>query len=522
MNVKFWYRSLLSRFGNDERVGIPRLLARLIRDEEGSYLLYMTLTIPIFIGLAAVATEGALIFYNHRDVQSAADSAAYSAAIAYSLDNSISSTNLTTQAQAIVASYGFTVGTGNGLANVPPPTVDTTTYSPLTAINVTVTRPQLPILSSLWVSNPFNVSGSATAIISGAAGGGSSNCMLGLAPTGSDIALQGTPTITAPNCGIFSNSTSDCSGSGKSFTPSIDLGGHGTVTAGSVGAAGCISVTGSSTIGPPPDGYTSGDNRVINPYAGVTTSTPGTPGSCTNDTVIKNAIQTLNPGTFCTTNPNKNGAIEISNFSNVTLSTTSNSSYVINGDFNVKDSILTLGAGTYTFDGSFNLNNSTVTLGSGTYIFNGPVQFTVDSQSTLTGIGVTLAFTDPGSATYPKIVGQPTAMNFQSGATIDLQAPTSGATQGMLIIGNSNIPLDTAFNLQANAAGVGFQGVIYLPTADMTWGGGPIVAGGCTQMIAYRLIMQGSAVFDNSNCNLSGSGGGGGAKPIGNVVTLVK
>jgi hypothetical protein len=41
-------------------------------------------------------------------------------------------------------------------------------------------------------------------------------------------------------------------------------------------------------------------------------------------------------------------------------------------------------------------------------------------------------------------------------------------------------------------------------------------------MIAYKLIMQGNATFNNSNCQLAGGGGGGGARPIGNVVTLVK
>ena len=42
-------------------------------------------------------------------------------------------------------------------------------------------------------------------------------------------------------------------------------------------------------------------------------------------------------------------------------------------------------------------------------------------------------------------------------------------------------------------------------------------------MIAYRITLQGNAAFKNSNCDLSGgAGGGGGAKPIGNVVTLVK
>ena len=86
----------------------------------------MTLAIPVFIGFAGLATEGALLFYNHRTVQSAADAAAYSAAIAYSIDSSADIA--TTQAQAIVANYGFVVGTGNDQANVVA-TVDTTTYS---------------------------------------------------------------------------------------------------------------------------------------------------------------------------------------------------------------------------------------------------------------------------------------------------------------------------------------------------------------------------------------------------------
>ena len=489
MKIKSSLLSLLVRRSEGARGRVNQILARFLQDGEGSSLIYFTLLMPIFIGLAGLATEGALLFYNHRSVQSAADAAAYSAAISYSLDNSIA--NATTQAQAIVAQYGFVVGTGNGQANVVA-TVDTTTYSPSTAINVSVTRPQLPILSGLWATG-FNVTAYAEAIISGGPGGGNGNCMLALAPTGTDIGLQGNPTINAPNCGIFSNSTDACSQNGKNG--SIVLGGSASITAGSVGAAGCISSTGSSFVGPPPDAYTSGDNQIIDPYAGTTTPAPG---ACTyNDTVIKNSPATtlnpqgtiLNPGTYCSTNPNKNGALDI--------------------------------------------QNSTVTLNPGTYIFVGPGQINVDSQSTLTintalaprvDPGVTLMFTDPNGTTYPHAQAggnTPTAVNIQSGATIDLVAPSSGSTQGMLIIGNSNIPFDTAFNLQSNAAG-SFSGVVYLPTADFTWGGGPILSGGCTQMISYRLIMSGNAQFNNSNCNLSGGGGGGGgAKPIGNVVTLV-
>jgi Flp pilus assembly protein TadG len=500
MKSKFRFLSLLSRLGKDKHASGPRLLARLLRDEEGSYLLIVTLAMPVFIGLAGLATEGALIFYNHRTVQSAADSAAYSAAIAYSID---STADITTQAQAIVASYGFVVDTGNANATdkaTVVATVDTTTYSS-PAIDVAVTRPQLPILSGIWINNPFNVGGHAKAIIHGGAGGGSGNCILSLAPTGTGIGGTSSISDSDGTCGIFSNSTSSLS---------ISLSGNASITAGSVGAAGTVSVGGN--IGPPPNGYTQGDNPVINPYAGVTTPAPGT--ACTNtDTVIKNTIVTLNPGTYCTSNPNINGAIDVQN-SNVTLSA---GTYTLNGSFNIKGSIVTLGAGTYIFVGPAQL-------------FVGPAQPSVDCnpQSTLTGKGVTLVFTDPSNATYPN--GQacgnspnsPVAMDIISGANIDLEAPTSGATQGMLIIANSNIPTDTVFNLWANGAlSTGISGVIYVPTGDFAWGGGPIQRGGCTQMIAYKLTLQGNATFSNANCNLSG-GGGGGVKPIGNVVTLVR
>src|SRR5262245_19896332 len=110
MKSKFKFLSLFSRLGKDNHANGPRLLARLLRDEEGSYLLTMTVVMPVFIGLAGLATEGGLLLYNHRTLQSAADAAAYSAAVAYSLD---SSADITTEAQAIVASYGFAIGTGN-------------------------------------------------------------------------------------------------------------------------------------------------------------------------------------------------------------------------------------------------------------------------------------------------------------------------------------------------------------------------------------------------------------------------
>jgi hypothetical protein len=116
-------------------------------------------------------------------------------------------------------------------------------------------------------------------------------------------------------------------------------------------------------------------------------------------------------------------------------------------------------------------------------------------------------------------------MNISSGSTVNLQAPAPDATlgvPGMLMIGDTNMPLDTLFSIAANGVGSGIQGVIYLPKGDFSWQGTPIIAGGCTQMIAYRVFMNGNATFNNNNCNLSGGGVAGGAKPVGNVVTLVQ
>jgi Flp pilus assembly protein TadG len=472
MKNKFALLSLFSKLlGKDRLANGSRSLARLLRDEQGSYVLMVTLAIPAFIGFAGFATEGALIFYNLRSTKSAADAAAYSAAISYSIDGSAS--NAQTQAQAIVADYGFVLGQANGQANVVA-TVDTTTYSPLTAINVSVTRPQLPILSSIWVNNPFNVNGSATAIISGGTltGGGSGGCILSLASTGTGIQLGGTSFIqdSSGTCGVFSNS-------------GISLNGNTSIIAGSVGAAG--TVTGGGNIGPPPESYTQNDTPISNPYASITTSAPGT---CINDTQIKNASSTvtLNPGTYCSTSFSNSPALEI--------------------------------------------KNSSVTLSAGTYIFVG--QLKVETTSNVTGTGVTLMFTDPSGAAYPNGQGTgniPTALDISSQANVNLTAPTSGATQGLLIIGNTNIPTSTAFNLQAGGTATSctatncIGGLIYVPTGAFTWQGGPILSGGCTQMIAYTMALQGNAQFNNSACNVSSGGGGGGPlKPIGNIVTLVK
>jgi hypothetical protein len=58
-------------------------------------------------------------------------------------------TNMTAQANAVVASYGYTLGTGTNQANV---TATATTFATFPAVQVTISRPQTAIFSSILFS----------------------------------------------------------------------------------------------------------------------------------------------------------------------------------------------------------------------------------------------------------------------------------------------------------------------------------------------------------------------------------
>ena len=104
-----------------------------------------------------------MLFYQHRSLQSAADAAAYNAAITYSYNTNHTSAAITTQAQATVASYGFTVTTAPNQVNQAYVTATATTFATLPAVQVTISRPQTAIFSSIFFSVLPN-SVSATAV----------------------------------------------------------------------------------------------------------------------------------------------------------------------------------------------------------------------------------------------------------------------------------------------------------------------------------------------------------------------
>jgi Flp pilus assembly protein TadG len=466
MNLKFWHRSSLSRLGKDKRTSGPGLLARLLRDEEGSYLIYGFAIFPVLIGVGGLAGEGGLLLYNHRALQSAADAAAYSAAIAYSYNyNSTDPSNppmtnaeLTAAAQPIVASYGFDLGPGDNQADV---AAIKTTFSGLPAVQVTASRPQSAIFSKLALpvlTLPNNVS--ATAVISG--GGGLGNCLLALGNTATGnnaadaIQIQGgggkAININVPDCGVFSDSTS---------STSMAFAGSATMTAGSVGAAGSI-VGGSDITLPAGTTATQNDAPISDPYKG--TALPNTPAPpCINPTY---------PDTRTTTKlPDGNYPMALTSGRYCSLTTAPTGPHL--GTYDI-----TLAAGVYIFDSQVT-NESTVVVQNGS----------------LTGTDVTLVFTS-SNGNYPKISSPATPMlEVASNGVVSLTAPTTGATAGFVMMGDPAMPIGTIFDTQSNP-NVSVSGTIWVPNGAFHWNGTPVSGSTeCVQYVVNTITLYGNSAL---------------------------
>jgi Flp pilus assembly protein TadG len=462
---------LLPRLAKDRHSRSHRLWTRLLRDEEGAWLISATMMLPVLIGVAGLGTEGGMLFYQHRSLQSAADAAAFSAAYTASYSTNNSSANITSQAQATVASYGFTVTTTPGQVNqayVTATTINNYLSTSLTAVQVTISRPQSAIFSSILFSVLPN-SVSAIAVI-GFTGSGSpqGTCLLafgnqsvnGVATPDAPNAIhvQGNSNMNMGGCGVTSNSTAPCSNAG------VTIQGNGSLLAGSFSTAGCATGNGNHPpqIGPPPNVVTEFGAPLSDPYAGTSVPTTSSAGSCVASLTV------YCPGVYA---------------SGLTL---------IGGPY-------TLSPGIYIMEGEFRVGPG----GGGT---------------TVNGNGVTLVFTSAtpsNPSSYPS-----TMLDFDSNANVTLTAPTTGATAGFVIMGDRTMPLGTTFTTVANST-VNLNGTLYLPNGFVNWQGTANTTLGCRQFLVNTISLQGNPQLNSNGCSPSGGGNSGAGGAFGAIVSLV-
>jgi Flp pilus assembly protein TadG len=155
----------------------------------------------------------------------------------------------------------------------------------------------------------------------------------------------------------------------------------------------------------------------------------------------------------------------------------------------------TLSPGTYCNGLSFS-NGTHATLSAGVYVISGG-SFSVVGGSTVTGTGVTIVLTGSGSNFA--------SAQISNGTTVNLTAPTTGATQGIAIFQDRQSAISAADGLSGGTS-FNITGAVYLPSQSVTYSNGSSNGSTCTQLIAWQIVFNGGATF-NSTCAGTGVSG---------------
>jgi hypothetical protein len=418
---------------------LRRLLQHFLRDQSGSYVLVVALMMPVLVGTAGLGTEVVWWQYKHKNMQSAADSGAVSAATAGS--------NLAVQANSVTASSGYANGVNNVTVTVnQPPSTGNYTASPQ-AVEVLVRQSEPRLLSALFGTDPVLINARAVALPNAGTG-----CVLALDPTASSaVKVSGNNQLNLIKCNLYSNSNAN---------PSLDVSGSAAVSANQVGAVGNISGASNITA---TNGIRTGIKPVADPYANV--SPPPEP-SCSNAKITVNSNgknDSLSPGCY-------SGDITVN--AGATLNLSPGIYYLDGANLSVAGNATITGTGvTLVFTGS---GTSGSGWGTASISSNAIVNLTAPSPGTPASQGipgivmygdrnmpvgkVSFNLTGGGTQNFGGAIYLPKAsLNFSGG---------DGTTTSCTKLIADTITLSGSSNLQVNCAGLG-TATIGITTAQL-------------------------------------------------------
>jgi hypothetical protein len=135
---------------------------------------------------------------------------------------------------------------------------------------------------------------------------------------------------------------------------------------------------------------------------------------------------------------------------------------------------------------------------SGTYFINGNVK--INGTPTITGTA-TLVFFGTGTLT---ITGNPTIqLTAETTPTVPATLSSVQSLMTGLLIYDGEPNSQQGVNISGNSSSY-FNGTIYVPNADVTYGGNSSAqapSSGCYQVIAYGVQFSGNTKLDDSGCN---------------------
>jgi hypothetical protein len=276
---------------------IVALAQKIRQSRQGAVAIQMGLIIASLIGMGALASEIGFVTYKHRQMQSAADAAAFGAAIALSQSPP---GNFTLQAKALTAAVGFVDGTSGVTVTVNKPPASGNFAGQAGYVEVIITQPQtLSIVGAVnSLTGSANPTGLFTLGVQAVAGTGLANiCMLALATTGPAFQLNGNVTVGNPSCGIADNSASN---------PSTDIKGGSATIQGQFSSNGPQNQNGNNASFPN-----------ATPKTGVTTTDPYIANG-ENAWVLAQSAQATNvPASSCTTPKCTSGTCNLTSYCTV-------------------------------------------------------------------------------------------------------------------------------------------------------------------------------------------------------------
>ena len=151
-------------------------------------------------------------------------------------------------------------------------------------------------------------------------------------------------------------------------------------------------------------------------------------------------------------------------------------------NFKPKES-MTINAGVYCGGMSINAGVE-ITLNPGIYYIDGG-DLSVNGGATLTGNGVTLVFTAHNRNDWA-------TASINGNANINLTAPQSGSTAGIVVFGDRQMPVGTLFKLNGGSTQY-LGGAIYIPNGAIEYAGGAATSTACTQIIGNTVSFVGNS-----------------------------
>lgn len=352
-----------------------------MRRREGSVAIQLALSSVVILGMMALAVEITFLVYKHRQMQAAADAAAFSAAVARQTGYP---SNFALEARAVTAAVGYVNGIDGVSVTVNNPPHNGSHTANNSAVEVVISQSQALSLVTLFQTGLISVGASAVAV----PGGGGSACVLQLVKTNiTGVSLSNGATVNLEQCGLNANATSS---SAVSVIGGATLNTRFVSTSGrtSVSQGGKINATNGIKINQP---------AVADPYAAV--PAPTYSGCNYNNKSFGHSAsrQYANPGVYC------------------------------NGLAFTNDAIVTMNPGIYIIDrGTFNVGGAVKLTGTGVTVYL--TKSTGSSYAKVNiGNGANVTLTAPASGTYAGLVffgdrkaSTSTTNGFGGGATFSI------------------------------------------------------------------------------------------------------